>query len=180
MENAVNALNRPVKLLVVTGSPLDGTSWYRAVLPLQQMALTYPIDVTVTDRVDWSVACGVDLAFMHRPDSEEAIGACRLLNAFGVPVWADYDDCIMSIPGRNPFYPAGRMPVLVDHLVKIAGLVQAITVSTEPVKEQYTSLHQMYLSYRMPIRKCSMTDSKCQNVRMTDCVFCGGAVTHKS
>jgi hypothetical protein len=74
---------------------------------------------------------------MHRPDSDAALAAVMLCNAMGVPVWADFDDCIMSVPGRNPFARSTDKQVHQQRLVEILSKVQAVTVSTAAVKEQF-------------------------------------------
>lgn len=117
-----------------TGSPQDGTSYYRAWGVFNQIARreNLPIFFDQTDKGGWDIFGKYDLVFMHRVHDKthaDYIAAAQGI----VPLWLDFDDDLINVPKSNPTYRsyAGSMTL------QMLPMADIVTASTQGILDNY-------------------------------------------
>ncbi len=95
-------MSRKKTILVVCPNPLDATSFYRGAGPLTYLAKDEKINLVYTNKFEWPTLRMADLVFFQRPAGTESVNLLKQAKNANIPVWADYDDLLMSVPESNP------------------------------------------------------------------------------
>ena len=98
-----------INILEINPNPNDAMSLYRGRGPLMRLQKKHSNEIAFypsgrSMSTDWDQINIYDIIFIMRPSSPEALNIIKACNAYGVPVWADYDDLLTNIPIDNPAY----------------------------------------------------------------------------
>lgn len=119
-----------------TGSPQDGTSFYRAWGVFNQIARreNLPIFFDQTDKGGWEVFGKYDLIFMHRVHDKSHLDYIAAAQGM-VPVWLDFDDDLINVPKTNPTYRSYAG----SQTLQMLPMAQVITASTQGILDNYNT-----------------------------------------
>lgn len=81
---------------------VDGTSFYRAYGPLCRLKGVEL--VPFNGRTDWPNLLDIDLAFVQRPNTQDAARSIAEIKKLNIPVVIDYDDDLFNVDPSNPVY----------------------------------------------------------------------------
>lgn len=124
---------------VITQSPNDGCSWYRSLGPLGRLRRQFPdlfrfAPLMPSESPDWSSLYQVDVLFMQRPNSEDALGWALATKEAGRKLWVDYDDDLFHLPVEHPSYHQLRAAwPLMQQIIQMADVVSVSTPALEAV-----------------------------------------------
>lgn len=93
------------RILLVTHKSSNSISFYRSVMPWNQIQKEYD-DVFVTtidlsrptDVFQWDVLSAHDILFISNPIAAKHLDIIRVAKTYGLKTWSDYDDCYLDIP----------------------------------------------------------------------------------
>jgi len=89
-------------LLLITEDIKSATSHYRGYGELSKISKQYDFNIKIATGLDWHDLLGSDAVFMERPYSPPYRDFMLYAQKEGVPVWIDYDDYLLGVPGWNP------------------------------------------------------------------------------
>lgn len=95
------------KVLVYSPDPLDGLSFFRQWGPLSLMhdqvqCVNFP---NRTEEIThWTWYLNYDIVMMNRPHKMADVAFMNEAKKWGLKIWLDYDDDLLSIPEDNPVY----------------------------------------------------------------------------
>lgn len=117
----------------------DATAFYRSTHVFDQLRKTGSVEFKHTREFNRAHISSNDILFMQRPSLSDDIKIMSIAKDVNVPVWVDYDDDLFSVPGHNP---ASRFYVkdVLDNMAKIIVNADAISVSTDTLKNRFVSL----------------------------------------
>lgn len=121
---------------LLTGSPTDATSFYRAIGPFSRLRETFEFNVMFNRELSWATLSWSNILFMHRPDNVNHVQVAKIARKMGRKVWIDFDDDMTCVPTDNPCFKdaLAAKPWAIECL-KIADVV---TVTTEAMKENFS------------------------------------------
>lgn len=130
-----------MRVLVAVGSYTDGCAWYRSMGPWSAIAKQFKgFEPFYTNGPPlWSDVRAADLVFMQRPCTVEMQTAAEACKDFGVPLWVDWDDDILSIPRDNPAYDVYF--TLFDTITDIIKMADLVTTSTVSLAASFSKLN---------------------------------------
>jgi O-antigen biosynthesis protein len=130
----------------VYGLPADeqGSGQYRVVMPLQtahaagrvrgRAAKGYPMPV-VLERLE------IDVIHSQRQVDDDHLEAlARIRQLLPVKVVMDFDDLLTKVP-EGSYHKNSIWPDIADRIRRVCALSHAVTVSTEPLAEEFRKLH---------------------------------------
>lgn len=126
-------MSRNIKMHVIVPIWEDGTSWYRGMGVVGNLARQMPnLDCLFFDRVNWAIAEQCDIVFMQRPCAPEHINIARKLKESEKPVklWCDWDDNLLDVPLENPQHGLYSNPDLQKAYIELIKVADVITVTT--------------------------------------------------
>ena len=131
-----------MKVLSICPNPSDGTSWYRAALPMARLQQSHDnfqfVEYGRSD-LDWSDMVNFDILFIQRPYGVKFLELANKAITLGLKVWVDFDDMIWDVPEHSVARAsygkkvANEIIMLIKHLNPEKTI---ITVSTQELKEQ--------------------------------------------
>lgn len=128
--------------------PADGTSFYRAMGPLQamvkeaarygermnvpQLEIVLPPKSAAGWELSWDWVAGCDIVFMQRSWNEAHVGFAELAKSLDLPVWIDWDDDLAAVRRSNPrfrqhYEDSDRVKFNRQRMVELADVVTAPT-----------------------------------------------------
>ena len=117
-------------------SPGDGTSYYRAWGPLNELRRTMPeLNLISKDGWEWPDMGHLDICFIQRPFQQNHVDACAFAKTNKIPLWIDFDDDLLNLPRNNPWkmqYEGKN-----NNIMKCLALADMVTVSTESIAEGF-------------------------------------------
>jgi glycosyltransferase involved in cell wall biosynthesis len=117
-------------------NPGDGTSYYRAWGPLNELRKSMPeLNLMSKDGWEWPDMGNIDIGFIQRPFQVNHAQACMFAKKNGVKVWADFDDNLLDIPRSNPVYDQYKGKQ--EHIISSLDFADVVTVSTEELAKVY-------------------------------------------
>ena len=124
------------KLFFYSPNYNDACSYYRGIAPFSRLDVNLSIP---SNSVSWSTVVGSDIAFLQRPCTEQHLGIAKIIKRQGIPLWLDYDDDLINVPLENPAY--GFFSRLIGTVKEIVALADIITVTTQTLKDLYSSIN---------------------------------------
>lgn len=136
-----------MKVLSICPNPSDGTSWYRAALPLARMQQRYDdfqfVEYGRND-IGWNDMVNFDVMFLQRPHSLEHLSLASKAVMMGMKVWVDLDDLITQVPTHSIAYPAYNQKVvkqIVSFLQHLNPRHTLLTVSTAALRDEVLKIN---------------------------------------
>lgn len=121
----------PFRLGANLPGPTDGTSFYRAMGPLQALdAEREDFSFEVPQQINWAYLRASDGVFMQRPFRPEHIKLIQMTKAHGKPVWIDYDDDLFTVPLSNPTHKVYGEKSVANNILTCITQADIISVST--------------------------------------------------
>ena len=124
-------------VIVVCPNPLDATSFYRCAGPLTSLVKEGHIDVVFDNKLDWPTLKIADLVFFQRPGGEDAVELLKKAKDASIPVWADYDDLLVSVPKSNPNHALYSKPEVQSSVWAFLQHSEVLSVSTQFLADQF-------------------------------------------
>ncbi len=116
---------------VLAPIPSDGTSWYRAAMPFQDLARAKRHRVTfITEQVDWHIMAGFDVVVLQRPMLPSHLQFGLQAKAFKIPVWVDFDDLQLNLPPWNAMAPVFNQEQCQNTFKQACAIADVVTVAT--------------------------------------------------
>jgi len=112
----------------------DGTSLYRAMMPLGELQ-RQGVRLVFVDEVSWATYALVDLVFMQRPFTQQHVHAAEMARINDKPLWVDYDDDLLNVPSENPTSPVYNTPANKKNVLRCLELADIVSVSTPALAE---------------------------------------------
>jgi hypothetical protein len=133
-----------VTLGVISPSPDEPISYYRAFGPFSKLKQKYPLFNLVemdANKVNWQTLGTVDGIFMSRPSNIEHLNAAKQAIANGKFVWCDWDDHLLAIPRHHPVYQlyVQRQPIV----VQLARMSTVVTVTNGYLHSIFSEYNKM-------------------------------------
>jgi hypothetical protein len=132
-----------IKVLLICDKPDDGISFYRSVMPFNQIQKEFDnISVSVrhpSEQLSWNIITAYDVLFISNPRAPRHLELIRTAKNYGVKVWSDYDDCYMDIPEDNVsfnIHTAGMVTQITKECLMESDVT---TVSTNYLKKYFSS-----------------------------------------
>jgi len=131
------------KILILSPSSTDGTSFYRGVAPFAALAKEGQIGYDFMHAhipVDWDIVCQYDIVFMQRPYNLQDVYNGILIKQMGKKLIVDYDDNLFELPLDNPTYNVYMDEQIHKNIVFFLNNANAILCSTEYLKNYLSAL----------------------------------------
>lgn len=127
---------------IVTDSPNDSTSFYRAHGVFNQLRKKADFNISLYDdkQFGWNTVGKYDIMYMHRPNSAQHLEVCSITKKNGIPLWIDFDDDIINIPQTNPAYRVFTPNK--GYIKDIVNMADYVSVSTRSLKDNLVSACQ--------------------------------------
>jgi hypothetical protein len=111
----------------------DATSFYRGLQPIVQLRWLLPnLQIQYAGKeIGMKDVAHQDVIFLQRPAGPEHIHLIEMAKALRIPVWADYDDDLFSVPSTNPAHQVFNNPRTQQVLNEIISKVDVLSVSTQ-------------------------------------------------
>ncbi len=122
--------------------PLDTTSLYRAVGPLQHMKRRAHgnVELIINAPFSWATLKAADIVFFQRPALEDRVQAVRMAKLNKKPVWIDYDDNLHAIPHHNSKFSIYGTAQTRHNIAFMIALADVVTVSTEDLGQSFREI----------------------------------------
>lgn len=129
-----------LRVACMVPDPEDGTSWYRAMGPLNAMVREDSRLELVLPRKsfegtgwslswDWLSSC--DVLFCQRAFLEVHVQCVKMAIALGMPVWCEWDDLLWCVPHSNPKYELfsdeAGIRKRVEEMIRLSNVVTTTT-----------------------------------------------------
>lgn len=135
-----------INLGVICPIQTDATSFYRGLGPLSQLRKDFDdLSLVFPQEVNWSSLSLCDALFLQRPFTAAHLKVAELAKANRVPLWVDFDDDLFSVPAWNPCSSTYNKEDIQKNIATICAMADAVTVSTEPLKEKLQPLSKRTL-----------------------------------
>jgi hypothetical protein len=136
-----------MKLLSLTITKVDSTSFYRANGVFGNLKNKIPLDITSIDiknlrDMNWSDLMLYDIVFMQRPYSALNFQMARFVKDMNIPLWIDFDDNLFEIPLDNRAFDVFSAEKVKQQIAEISKLADVITVSTLALKKVFMQFNQ--------------------------------------
>lgn len=129
-----------MKILIVTTNTRDLCAFWRSVGPWQTLVKT---DKTIETELiltagsaGWEYVQKFDLIFMQRACSKEDVMILQLARNQNIPVWVDYDDWLLDVPGWNPAASLYHDPIRQKNIATIIACADLVSTSTKELGRQ--------------------------------------------
>lgn len=160
----------------------DATSYYRAIGPFGRLKreLSDLHIIPFVPEWKWSTLSLCDIAFLQRPFLPQHLTMAQIAKNCGVPVWADYDDDLFSVPQDNPVFQTYGSEVIRKAVAEVTALADVVTVSTETLAAKLKPLNKNIhvipnaLDEHLPVFKREREPTPVQKL-----VFWRGTNTHQ-
>lgn len=131
-----------MNILVITPSPIDTTSFYRAwgVLPYLKGDIHLISDKG--KQMSWVDIAQMDIIFMHRPYTVEQLRFARYAKEMHIPLWMDYDDDLTRIPEWMSFHSMYMNDETQQIIKALIGIADVVTVSTPDLAARFSELNK--------------------------------------
>ena len=133
-----------MKILAISPSPDDGTSFYRFFGPLNRLEKDDK-HISVTDgssmNITWQVLSRHDIVLMQRPFMSEHARIAEMCELHRIPLILDYDDDLFSVEQHNRSHELYANEHIRENIRYICSKAQAIWVSTHHLKEAFRNEH---------------------------------------
>lgn len=129
-----------MKIIVYSPIPYDGTSFYRAFGPFNNLQRRYN-EIEIINGSDdgfeysWRTLGPVDIVFLQRPSTSIGLQIIKTAKRCNKPVWIDYDDDYINIPVSNPRHELYANTVRQSQTMECMKLADVITVSTQSIAD---------------------------------------------
>lgn len=89
---------------------------------------------------NWSDFANFDIVFFQRPalDVQKRLKLAKYVKDMGLPIWTDFDDNLFDLPPENRLSD-DITPEIRRGMIEIMKLSDVVTVSTEKIKDLFTS-----------------------------------------
>jgi hypothetical protein len=131
------------RVMVVSPSPKDATSFYRAfgVIPNLKAQLGQDWDFTSTHEHSWVTMVGTDVLYLQRPFTEDHLTLAKMAEACQTKLWVDYDDDLFAVPVGNPAHQTYGKEETKRRIAQIVARAHLVTVSTPALFERLKPLN---------------------------------------
>lgn len=140
------------RIFVLCPNPSDGTSWWRILGPLSELAKDQNITgekIKLTlwrtgrdETPKWSDLIGHDILLIQRPYSPAALAIVDAAHDMGLKVWVDHDDDLINVPISNKSYKTYADPEVKQAIGKILTRADVVTVSTETLESLFSPMNE--------------------------------------
>jgi hypothetical protein len=128
-----------IKILVIAPNPLDGTSYYRAIGPLQalkevsyeKLSIEYPI------YVHWESIGKFDIIYLQRPYTAGHVEMIDYAHECHKKVWVDYDDDLFAVPTHNAAFDTYAPIEVKKNMAKCLKNADLVTFSTKQLLKKF-------------------------------------------
>ena len=96
---------------------------------------SFGIEFDLPGTTRWTTLAMRWKSFLQRPYKQsdfDIVEYCKVANR---PVWVDYDDLLWAVPTDNPSHHLYSDPETQKRIVRIIGMADVVSVSTEPLRE---------------------------------------------
>jgi len=164
-----------IKVLALTAHEKGASSFYRCTGPLAEL----DVDLNVNpDYVGWKDVKKCDVVFMQRPYDKMHEEIASITKDCGKPLWIDHDDDPFSCPLSNPCFKNFVSPEVKSRIASIAKIADAITVSTQQLKDVFLPINKKIEVVPNAYDKRFVKNYVSNSAKTTDCVFWRGTKTH--
>lgn len=130
-------------LMVFCPSRSDATSFYRGMGPLGRLRQQRSdLNISIVDRVDWSLLRMVDAVFLQRPYDAAHLQMVQLAQDMKLPIWVDYDDDLFNLPTDNPSFALYSNEAVQKNIAQICAMANIVSVSTQDLAVKLRPLNK--------------------------------------
>lgn len=150
-------------LLCYLPNPVDATSLYRAVGPLQSLKRTSGIDFDIKVNVEpatWALMKGIDAVFLQRPSTGNMLKVMDLAINSGKQVWIDYDDDLYEVPFYNRSHRVYGKQQTQNIMTDIIARADVVTVSTVALQRKLQSMIERVAMVEQKVRGLKLNPEK--------------------